>query len=86
MALEEVAELLSHTLNTEDLTKEKFYAVLNNNNVVVDVWAAKSLKEAEDDNLNYSVVELNDSNSPVFLNTKFGYIGKTSGSIEQETN
>jgi hypothetical protein len=78
--------LLSHTLNTEDLTKERFYAVLNNNNIVVDVWAAKSLKEAQDDNVNYSVVELNDTNSPVFLNTKFGYIGNIAGSITEESN
>ena len=78
--------MLSHTLNPEDLTEEKFYAVLNNNNIVVDVWAAKSLKEAQDDNVNYSVVELNDSNSPVFLNTRFGYIGNAAGSITEESN
>lgn len=86
MAQEELVQLLSHTLNPEDLTKEKFYAVLNNNNIVVDVWAAKSLKEAQDDNVNYSVVELNDSNSPVFLNTRFGYIGNPEGSITEESN
>lgn len=44
--------------------KEKLYAIVNGENVVVDAWVASSLEEAQADNPSKLVVEVTQENSP----------------------
>lgn len=52
------------------LTNIKLYAVIENN-LVVDGWLAHTLEEACRDNPGKGIVQLNDSNSPQYINSRY---------------
>ena len=56
-------------------TNIKLYAVIKNN-LVVDGWLAYSLEEACNDNPEAGIVELNDYNSPQYINTSYSGLQK----------
>ena len=49
----------------------KMFAVLDNENIVIDGWLAESYEEAKSDNPGKTIVELTLKNSPVSLHQKY---------------
>jgi hypothetical protein len=47
-----------------NLDGNKWFAILDSNNYVVDCWVAKTLEEAQQDNLDKIVIEVTLENSP----------------------
>ena len=47
-----------------NLDGNKWFAILDSNNYVVDCWVAKTLEEAQQDNLGKIVIEVTLENSP----------------------
>lgn len=51
--------------------KEKLYAVINKDNIVIDGWMAESFKEAKTDNPGNTIVEMTLANSPAHIGGKW---------------
>lgn len=43
---------------------QKLFAVLNEKDIITDIWCAESLEEAQLDNPNFMVIEMTLENSP----------------------
>lgn len=51
--------------------KNKLYAIINKENIVVDAWVAFTLKEAQADNPDKLVIEVTEENSPWVKGEKY---------------
>ena len=49
----------------------KLFAVLNDDDVVIDGWLANSFEEAQTDNPNKKIVEVTFYNGPAYINGKW---------------
>jgi hypothetical protein len=52
------------------LDGDKLFAILDSDNYVIDCWVAKTLEEAQQDNLGKIVIEVTLENSPFTLGEK----------------
>lgn len=52
------------------LNNNKLFAILDFNNYVIDCWAAKTLEEAQKDNIDKIVIEVTLENSPFTIGQK----------------
>ena len=50
---------------------QKLFAVLDNDDIIIDVWCAESIEEAQSDNINFTVIEMTLENSPQTSGTKW---------------
>lgn len=57
-------------INKIKLNGNKLFAILDSNNYVIDCWVAKTLEEAQQDNLGKIVIEVTLENSPFTLGQK----------------
>jgi phage antirepressor YoqD-like protein len=57
-------------INKIKLNGNKLFAILDSNNYVIDCWVAKTLEEAQQDNLGKIVIEVALENSPFTLGQK----------------
>ena len=51
--------------------KEKMFAVLDNHDIVIDMWMAATFEEAQNDNPKYKVIEVTLENSPFTMHKKY---------------
>lgn len=63
--MEQVEQVMSQS------TPHKMFAILNNENIIIDGWFADSYEEAKSDNPDKKVMELTLENSPVYLYQKY---------------
>jgi phage antirepressor YoqD-like protein len=57
-------------INKIKLNGNRLFAILDSNNYVIDCWVAKTLEEAQQDNLGKIVIEVALENSPFTLGQK----------------
>jgi hypothetical protein len=58
-------------IKTVQLNGNKLFAITDSDNYIVDCWAAKNLKEAQQDNPNKNVIEVTLKNSPFTIGEKY---------------
>lgn len=58
-------------INAVELSGKKMFAILDNDNIVVDCWIASTLEEAKEDNLGYKVIEVTEKNNLFTFNEKW---------------
>ena len=57
-------------INRIKLDGSRLFAILDSNNYVIDCWIAKTLEEAQQDNLGKTVIEVTLENSPFTIGQK----------------
>jgi hypothetical protein len=51
--------------------KEKMYAILNKDDIPIDIWLAETFEEAQNDNPTCNVIEVTLENSPFTIGEKY---------------
>jgi hypothetical protein len=58
-------------INAIDIKGKKLFAVIDENDYVIDCWVADTIEEAQNDNPNKKIILVRETNSPFRLGQKY---------------